>query len=156
MAIEIERKFLIRGDGWRSAPAIYFCQGYLNRDKNRTVRVRIAGEQATLTIKGVSQGISRLEFEYAIPLDDARALLTLCEQPLIEKYRRVVDYQGKRWEIDEFLGDNQGLIVAEIELESESEPFDLPDWVGREVSDDPRYFNASLSKYPFKDWPEQV
>lgn len=152
MATEIERKFLVTGNGWQSAQPVYYCQGYLNRDKNRTVRVRIAGSEARLTIKGIAEGISRLEFEYAIPPEDAKSLLELCEKPLIEKYRRVVEFAGKRWEVDEFLGDNAGLIVAEIELESEAETFTLPDWVGKEVSDDPRYFNANLSQHPFKDW----
>lgn len=152
MATEIERKFLVNGNGWQSTTPVYFCQGYLNRDKNSTVRVRIAGENAMLTIKGISQGISRLEFEYSIPLDDAKSLLDLCEKPLIEKVRRVIEFAGKRWEVDEFLGENAGLIVAEIELESETEPFELPDWVGAEVSHDPRYFNANLSVHPFNHW----
>ena len=118
MAIEIERKFLVQGDAWRSAPAVYYSQGYLNRDKSRTVRVRIAGEAAFLTIKGITQGASRAEFEYPIPLADAYQLLALCELPLIEKYRREIPYQGLLWEVDEFLGDNAGLVVAELELGS--------------------------------------
>ena len=152
MATEIERKFLVTGAGWRSAAAVYYCQGYLNRDKHRTVRVRIAGSAAWLTIKGMAAGISRLEFEYPIPLEDAQSLLELCQKPLIEKYRRVIEFEGKQWEVDEFLGENAGLIIAELELESEAETFTLPDWVGKEVSHDPRYFNVSLSQHPFKDW----
>lgn len=152
MAIEIERKFLVIGDNWRAAPAVFFSQGYLNRDKARTVRVRIAGEQAFLTIKGVSVGASRAEFEYPIPLWDARELLALCEQPLIEKSRRQILYQGFVWEVDEFLGENLGLVVAEIELPSEDTDFARPDWVGEEVTADERYFNSNLSRTPFTRW----
>ncbi len=152
MAIEIERKFLVVGDSWRAAPAVFFSQGYLSRDKARTVRVRIAGEQAFLTIKGVSVGASRAEFEYPIPLWDARELLALCEQPLIEKNRRQILYQGFVWEVDEFLGENLGLVVAEIELPSEDTDFARPDWVGEEVTADERYFNSNLSRTPFTRW----
>ena len=152
MAIEIERKFLVCGDAWRPAAAVYYCQGYLNLDKARTVRVRIAGEHAFLTIKGLSEGASRLELEYAIPVADARDLLMLCEQPLIEKYRRKIPYAGFTWEIDEFLGENAGLVVAEIELPAEDAPFDKPDWVGQEVTQDPRYFNSALSLMPYSRW----
>ncbi len=152
MAIEIERKFLVCGDAWRAAAGVYYCQGYLNRDKVRTVRVRIAGEQAFLTVKGLSEGASRLEFEYAIPVADARNLLMLCEQPLIEKYRRNIPYEGFVWEVDEFLGENAGLVIAEIELPAEDTPFALPDWVGQEVTQDPRYFNSALSQLPYSRW----
>jgi len=152
MAIEIERKFLVVGDAWRVAPAVFYSQGYLNRDKTRTVRVRIAGEQAFLTIKGVSVGASRAEFEYPIPLEDARELLALCEQPLIEKYRRKILHEGFLWEVDEFLGENLGLVVAEIELPSEDTVFIRPDWVCEEVTDDARYFNSVLSRAPFIRW----
>ena len=152
MAVEIERKFLVEGDEWRAAPAVFYSQGYLNRDKQRTVRVRIAGEQAFLTIKGVSQGMSRVEFEYEIPLADARELLSLCEQPLIEKYRRHIPFAGFVWEVDEFLGDNQGLVVAEIELPSEGADFSLPSWVGDEVTQDARYFNSNLACFPYSQW----
>ena len=152
MATEIERKFLISGDDWRSAEAVYYCQGYLNRDKARTVRVRIAGAQAFITIKGLSTGASRLEFEYAIPVEDARQLLLLCEQPLIEKYRRKIPYKGFVWEVDEFLGENAGLVVAEIELPAEDTPFMRPDWVGQEVTRDSRYFNSALSQFPYCRW----
>lgn len=152
MAIEIERKFLVTGSEWRDAPAVFYSQGYLNRDKERTVRVRIAGEQAFLTIKGLSQGMSRLEFEYEIPLVDARALLLLCEQPLIEKYRRKIPFAGFIWEIDEFLGENQGLVVAEIELPAEDVIFAIPEWIGEEVTQDARYFNSNLAREPYKGW----
>ena len=152
MAIEIERKFLIIGDAWRSTPAVYFCQGYLNRTKERTVRVRVAGEQAYLTIKGLTSGASRVEFEYEIPLADGQQLLTLCDGPVIEKYRRKIPYAGMLWEVDEFLGENQGLVVAEIELESEAQVFTKPDWVGEEVTQDARYYNSNLSINPFSNW----
>jgi len=152
MAIEIERKFLVIGNEWRNAPAVFYSQGYLNRDKTRTVRVRIAGEQGFLTIKGISQGISRVEFEYEIPLADARELLLLCEQPLIEKYRRKIPLGGFVWEVDEFLGDNQGLVVAEIELLTEDAIFPTPEWVGEEVTEDARYFNSNLAREPYKHW----
>lgn len=152
MAIEIERKFLVVGDAWRAAPAVFYSQGYLNRDKTRTVRVRIAGDEAFLTIKGLSEGARRAEFEYPIPLWDARELLALCEQPLIEKNRRKILHEGFIWEVDEFLGENLGLVVAEIELPAEDTTFALPDWVGKEVTDDARYFNSSLSRTPFTCW----
>jgi len=152
MAIEIERKFLVTGNDWRDAPAVYYSQGYLSRAKERTVRVRIAGDQAFLTIKGASTGASRMEFEYAIPLADGRELLTLCEQPLIEKYRRKIPCSGYVWEVDEFLGDNLGLVIAEIELPSEDTAFDKPAWVTDEVTSDPRYFNSALCSHPWRHW----
>jgi adenylate cyclase len=152
MAVEIERKFLVVGASWRSAPAIYYSQGYLNRDKARTVRVRIVGDEAFLTIKGITQGASRAEFEYTIPVADAKELLAMCEQPLIEKYRRKIYHEGFVWEVDEFLGDNLGLVVAEIELPSEDTQFAKPEWVGEEVTQDERYYNSNLSKKPFKRW----
>lgn len=152
MAIEIERKFLVIGDAWRDAPPVFYSQGYLNRDKARTVRVRIAGEEAFLTIKGTSVGARRAEFEYPIPLWDARELLALCEQPLIEKNRRKILHEGFIWEVDEFLGENLGLVVAEIELPAEDAAFTKPDWVGAEVTDDARYFNSNLSRTPFTRW----
>jgi len=152
MAIEIERKFLVRGDAWRSATPVYFCQGYLNRGKGRTVRVRVAGEQGFLTIKGATSGISRAEFEYEIPVSDAKQMLAFCDGPLIEKYRRKINYEGMVWEVDEFLGDNKGLVVAEIELASEAQQFKKPDWVGEEVTQDARYYNSNLSVSPFNTW----
>ena len=155
MATEIERKFLIVGDTWRSAPAVYFCQGYLNRSKERTVRIRVAGEQGFLTIKGATSGASRAEFEYEIPLADAQQMLTLCDGPLIEKYRRKISYAGMLWEVDEFLGDNQGLVVAEVELDDENAECPLPGWIGAEVSHLPRYFNSKLAVHPYSQWSDE-
>jgi adenylate cyclase len=152
MAIEIERKFLVTGDRWRNSAPVYFCQGYLNRSKERTVRIRVAGECGFLTIKGASKGATRAEFEYDIPLVDAEQLLTLCDGTLIEKYRRKIIYDDMVWEIDEFLGENSGLVVAEIELESEDQLFSKPDWVGEEVTHDARYYNSNLSIYPYTLW----
>ncbi len=154
MSTEIERKFLVRGNDWKNASGVAYCQGYLNRSKERTVRVRIAGEQAFLTIKGIANGISRSEFEYAIPVADAHALLELCDGPLIRKTRYRVPYHGHVWEVDEFFGDNAGLVVAEIELQHENQPFDKPDWVAQEVSSDARYFNSSLATHPYCQWQE--
>ncbi len=152
MAIEIERKFLVHGDTWRDAPAVYYSQGYLSRAKERTVRVRIAGEDAFLTIKGISMGATRAEFEYPIPVWDARELLALCEQPLIEKYRRKIPCEGFVWEVDEFLGENSGLVVAEIELPAEDAVFNKPAWVGVEVTSDTRYYNSNLAAHPYSRW----
>ena len=152
MAIEIERKFLVTGDAWRTAPGTRYSQGYLNRDKARTVRVRVAGDQGFLTIKGVSVGATRAEFEYPVPLADAEAMLLLCDGPVVQKTRHVVVHAGMAWEVDAFLGDNAGLVVAEIELASEDQAFALPDWVGAEVTGDARYFNSSLAVHPFRGW----
>ncbi len=153
MPEEIERKFLVVGDGWRGGAAGCRCvQGYLSRDPGRVVRVRVAGAKAFLTIKGISRGISRSEFEYAIPVGQAEELFGLCIGPLIEKTRTIVTYGGKRWEVDEFAGDNAGLVLAEIELTAEDEAFDLPPWAGEEVSADRRYYNSNLSERPFKTW----
>ena len=152
MSIEIERKFLVVGTAWRQGSGVRFSQGYLNRDKDRTVRVRLAGDQAFLTIKGRSAGASRAEFEYEVPLADGQELLKLCERPLIEKIRRVIPHEGSTWEVDEFLGENAGLVVAEIELQSEDQAFARPEWLGEEVTSDSRYFNSSLSLNPFSHW----
>jgi len=154
MAFEIERKFLTANEGWRDqvTSTTSLWQGYLNSEKARTVRVRIAGEKGYLTIKGPSVGIVRKEFEYEIPLADARELMTLCEQPIIEKTRYLVAQNGHVWEVDVFAGANEGLVVAELELDSEAETFVRPDWLGEEVSDDARYFNSSLIKLPFGEW----
>ena len=154
MGIEIERKFLVVGDDWRDAPARPYAQGYLNRDKRRTVRVRIVEDQAWLTIKGANAGATRAEFEYAIPVADAEQLLALCDGPLVRKLRRVVVHEGSTWEIDEFQGDNAGLVVAEIELRSEDEAFAAPAWLGAEVTHDARYFNSSLAAAPYSTWRE--
>jgi adenylate cyclase len=153
MGNEIERKFLVSGDGWRGgSPGCPYTQGYLSRDPERVVRVRQAGKRAYITIKGISQGTTRAEFEYPISLSDAEALMKLCLRPLIEKVRHVVEYHGKRWEVDEFHGENEGLILAEVELSREDEPVDLPPWIGQEVSRDARYFNANLVENPFTRW----
>ena len=154
MGIEIERKFLVVGDAWRAAPAIAYAQGYLNRDKQRTVRVRVVQHHAWLTIKGANAGATRAEFEYPIPVADAEQLLALCDGPLVRKLRRVVEHAGSRWEIDEFQGDNAGLVVAELELPSEDAPFERPAWLGAEVTHDARYFNSNLAAAPFSTWPE--
>ena len=154
MAIEIERKFLVVGDDWRQAPAVPYAQGYLNRDKQRTVRVRLAEGQAWLTIKGANSGATRAEFDYPIPPADAEQLLALCDGPLVRKLRRVVVHAGATWEIDEFQGDNAGLVVAEIELASEDQAFEPPPWLGAEVTHDARYFNSNLAGAPYSTWPE--
>lgn len=154
MGLEIERKFLVEGDGWRRESAVsIFRQGYLSTVKERTVRVREVDDTAFVTIKGITVGATRLEFEYAIPVGDARELLDeLCERPLIEKTRHVVEHGNHTWEIDEFTGANQGLIVAEVELDEAEETIDLPPWIGAEVTDDPRYFNSNLIAHPYRTW----
>jgi len=153
MPIETERKFLVTGTDWKKgAPSKNFSQGYLSQDPERSVRVRIAGDKAFLTIKGMSQGISRQEFEYPIPEGDARKLLSLCLPAIISKTRYFVQIHGRCWEVDEFHGDNQGLVIAEIELDNESDQVELPSWVGKEVSDDRRYYNVSLAQLPYSKW----
>ena len=145
MGREVERKFLVRGDAWRSGKAVLYRQGYLTTDKHRTVHVRIAGTQAYLTVKGITAGRTRREYEFDIPLRDANEMLdTLCLSPVIEKRRTRIEYDGLVWEVDEFLGANRGLVIAEVELTSEDQPVNKPPWVGAEVSDDPRYYNANL------------
>ncbi len=154
MPKEIEKKFLIASNAWQKniARTINIKQGYLNTDPDRTVRVRVTGEKAWLTVKGRNTGITRLEYEYEIPLMEAIELVGLCEQPVIEKTRYLVVEYGKTWEVDVFSGANEGLTVAEIELETEDEAFTLPAWIGTEVSADPRYYNASLIRKPFAEW----
>lgn len=154
MGQEIERKFLVNGTAWKAqAAGTLYRQGYLSNVKERTVRVRIAGEKAFLTIKGLNKGVTRTEFEYPVPVDDAAAMLDgLCERPLIEKTRYVLPSGGYTWEIDEFHGDNDGLVVAEVELQRADDKPPLPEWVGEEVSSDARYFNSNLVKKPFKTW----
>ncbi len=154
MAIEIERKFLLRDDSWRkSARGRHYRQGYIMTGRGVTVRVRTVEDAGFLTIKGKSRGAARAEYEYPIPLADAREMLeTLCSGPLIEKTRYLVEYGGFTWEIDEFAGENQGLLVAEIELSSEEQDFPRPPWLGREVTGDSRYFNASLVQNPYGKW----
>ncbi|MGD9056126.1 MAG: CYTH domain-containing protein [Desulfobacterales bacterium] len=152
MAKEIERKFRVKEGYWRSAKGTTYRQGYLNSVKERVVRVRIINDRGYLTIKGLTVGATRLEFEYEIPRRDAEQLLDICEKPLIEKTRFKVEEGGFIWEIDEFFGENQGLIVAEVELESEDQDFPRPDWVLEEVTGDPRYFNSNLIRKPYKMW----
>ncbi len=153
MPAEIERKFLIADDSWRDGSAgVGITQGYLSQDPERTVRVRTAGDQAWVTIKGRTRGITRAEFEYEIPVADARELLELCLPSLIGKTRHEVSYAGHLWEIDVFHGANAGLVVAEIELADESVSPALPPWVGREVSNDARYFNACLAELSYAKW----
>lgn len=154
MGVEIERKFLLANDGWRAlGQPVLLRQGYLSTEPSRVVRVRVEGSLATLTIKGRSSGATRGEWEYPIPLADANELLDqLCQQPIIEKYRRRIAFAGNTWEVDEFLGENAGLMFAEIELASEDQPFDKPDWAGAEVTDDPRYYNSSLMRLPYSRW----
>jgi adenylate cyclase len=154
MAKEIERKFLVKGDAWRAlAKGTTYRQGYLNSAKERTVRVRTAEDKAFLTIKGLTLGATRAEYEYAIPFDEGKAMLdALAEKPLIEKKRYKIPAGDLTWEIDEFLGDNAGLIVAEVELKSEDQAFDRPAWLGDEVTGDTRYYNANLIKKPFTRW----
>ena len=156
MGIEIERKFLVTGDGWRQGAGVAYAQGYLSCDPQRTVRVRIAGGKAFLTVKGVAKGATRAEFEYAIPVDDAAQLLELSDGPVVRKVRRVIEHAGSTWEVDEFEGDNAGLVLAEIELASEEQAFAKPDWLGREVTGDPRYYNSSLAANPYSRWCEQA
>lgn len=153
MGVEIERKYLVRGDAYRAlAPGVACRQGYLCTDPARVVRVRLLGDRAFLTIKGPTAGATRAEFEYAIPPADARELLDLCEAPLVEKMRYAVPFAGLVWEVDEFHGANAGLVVAECELQSEDQPVDKPDWVGEEITGDARYFNSSLVARPFTTW----
>jgi len=155
MGIEIEKKFLLLNDAWRAQAdaGTAFRQGYLVGSGKASVRVRIEGDNANINIKSATLGITRQEFEYPIPLEDAQDLLTsLCEKPLIEKTRYHLRHAGHVWEIDVFEGENAGLVVAEIELTDEDEAFARPDWLGEEVSGDPRYYNVSLVKHPFRDW----
>ncbi|TVS09030.1 MAG: CYTH domain-containing protein [Gammaproteobacteria bacterium] len=154
MATEIERKFLVEGAAWRhGAEGKRYRQGYLSTDKVRTVRVRTIGDAGFLTIKGETRGISRLEFDYSIPGEEAESMLeALCFEPIIDKTRYRVQVGEHVWEVDEFHGVNAGLIVAEIELGSEDEAFERPDWLGAEVSDDPRYFNSNLVEHPYTTW----
>ena len=168
MGIEIERKFLVAGDGWRGAAhkVVPMAQGYLNDlaamdaagdgrgAMKASVRVRIAGDAAFLNLKSREPGHTRQEFDYPVPVDDARALLALCIGGLIDKRRHYVDVQGHLWEVDEFLGDNAGLVVAEIELVSADEAFVRPEWSGREVTDSQRYYNLALATRPYSQWSE--
>lgn len=155
MALEIERKFLVADDSWRSASesATELCQGYLNLEKRCSIRVRTDGRRGWLNIKGATIGAERPEFEYEIPLDDARRLLEqFAVGPLIEKTRHLVPFRGHIWEVDVFSGENSGLVVAEIELDDALQNFEKPAWLGPEVTDDIRYYNTSLCRRPFLSW----
>ncbi len=151
MAVEIERKFLVVGDEWKKPAEPELCrQGYISTVKERVVRVRTIGERGYINIKGVNEGISRLEFKYEIPFAEAEELIEkLCEKPIIEKYRYTIDLHGSEWYVDEFLGFNEGLVVAEIELTDENEKFEKPEWLGSEITGDVRYYNSSLTKKPY-------
>ena len=163
MGIEIERKFLVTGDGWRAQAhrVVPMAQGYLNDQaamdsgaQRASVRVRLEGDEARLNIKSRELGRSRQEFDYPVPVDEARALLALCVGGLIDKRRHLVEHAGHLWEVDEFLGDNAGLVVAEIELEHRDEVFAHPDWLGVEVTDASRYYNLALASRPYSQWSE--
>jgi len=155
MAKEIERKFTIINDSWKQAAtgSSRFRQGYMGTDEKASVRIRLEDNKANINIKSATLGIQRQEYEYDIPVTDANEMLdTLCHKPLIEKTRHYVQHEGKTWEIDVFQGDNQGLVIAEIELDAEDESFALPDWAGEDVSHDTRYYNVCLVNHPYKDW----
>lgn len=151
---EIERKFLVDTAAWQpQGTGTRYVQGYLSSHPERVVRVRIEGDRAKLTIKGATSGVTRTELEYDIPIGDAQHMLdTLCERPLVDKTRHEEDHGGTRWEIDVFHGDNDGLVMAEVELPSEDAPFTRPAWAIREVSDDARYYNSNLAKNPYRSW----
>ncbi len=158
MGTEIERKYLVKNDSWRAGPAgTLYRQGYLVSDGARTVRVRRAGDHGYLTIKGPASGIARAEYEYEIPVADADEMLnTLTVGGLVEKLRHRRPHAGLVWEVDEFRGENAGLIVAEVELQDAAQDVPLPDWVGEEVTADPRYTNAALSRHPFRSWNRAI
>jgi adenylate cyclase len=159
MAIEIERKFRLADDGWRERVlrTTLLRQGYIANTRRASVRVRLAGEAGWLSVKSMTRGLSRAEYEAAIPAAEANEMLErLCEGPLIEKWRHIVEYQGREWEIDEFLGENAGLVIAELELESEDAVFARPPWLGIEVTHDERYYNFRLVEKPFRHWPENL
>jgi len=161
MAREIERKYLLINDDWRNLAhqKTHFAQGYLTpltSAVKSSVRIRIEGEQANFNIKSLEIGLSRDEYEYPIELDDAKKMLaTLAVGPVVEKYRYLVDYAGCTWEIDEFLGENAGLIVAEVEMQSEDQQLQLPSWAGREVTEERRFYNISLSERPYSAWSDE-
>jgi len=158
MAVEIERKFLLSSDEWRKEveQSLEMKQGYLSRDAQSSVRVRICKGRADINVKSTRDGIYRLEYEYAIPLEDAEEMLKLvAHRPIIHKTRHIIHHGRHCWEIDEFHGENDGLIVAEVELKNREEPFDAPHWLGREISTDARYYNSNLSKVPYSAWKDQ-
>lgn len=154
MPKEIERKFLVNESAFkRSGQRIFIRQGYLSREKENTVRIRLKGDQGSINVKGINIGATRKEFEYDIPRQDAEIMLDkLCKKPLVEKYRHFIEYCGNTWEVDEFAGENKGLIVAEIELQDEQQQFDKPEWLGEEVTGRSEYFNSNLSLKPYREW----
>ncbi len=153
MALEIERKYLLKNDDWPKENGKLYMQGYLCNDTERVVRVRVADERGYLTIKGENSGAVRMEYEYEIPLHEAKEMLEkLCMKPIITKYRYKIPYKGFVWEVDRFLGENEGLTIAEVELEDAHQSVPLPEWVGEEVTGDPRYYNANLVRHPFSHW----
>ena len=154
MGKEIERKFLVKDDTYKSlVKGTRYRQGYLNSSKERVVRVRTIDDKGFLTVKGITTGATRVEYEYVIPADDADAMLdVLCEKPIIEKNRYKIQNENHTWEVDEFFGENQGLVVGEVELESEDQPYAKPEWIGDEVTGDPKYFNSNLIQNPYKNW----
>ncbi len=158
MGYEIERKFLVKKN-WKSmvghTAGILIKQGYLSTDPYRNVRIRLKGDQSFVTIKGKNKGLLRSEYEYSIPYEDAREMLLMCVPTIIQKIRYKVPIGKHIWEIDEFGGVNEGLVIAEIELDAEDEAFEIPNWVEQEVSSDPRYFNSNLIKFPYKDWKKE-
>lgn len=157
--LEIERKFLLIGEDWKRdvvGTPKRLSQGYLCSDPAKSVRVRIAGDRATLTVKGAREGITRLEMQYDIPVADAERMLALCERPLIDKTRHIAMHGGIKWEVDIFHAENEGLKIAEVELASEDQVVPLPVWVGAEVSEEARYYNSCLARHPFRDWPEHT
>ena len=156
MALEIERKYLVDLEKLGTLEnGTRIKQGYLSTNKDAVVRVRVKNDKAYLTIKGSNIGVTRLEFEYEIPLIEANEMLDkLCQKPVIDKTRYIINHENHTWEVDIFYGDNEGLVVAEVELSSEDEHINLPSWVKEEVSHDDRYFNSNLMKFPFKDWEE--
>ena len=158
MGVEIERKFLVADDSWRTevVRSTELRQGYLALTERCSVRVRIAGDKANLNFKGLTVGIRRSEFEYPVPLEDAEAMLEeYCGADVIEKQRHLVDHAGHRWEVDEFAGENAGLVVAELELDSEDEAFEPPAWLGEEVTGDVRYYNVALVQNPYGSWADE-
>lgn len=159
MALEIERKFRLANDAWRAevCASTLLRQGYLANTARASVRVRLDGQHGWLSVKAMRAGTTREEYEVQIPQADAREMLErLCEGIPIEKWRHIVEYGGRKWEIDEFLAENAGLVIAELELESEDAPFERPAWLGPEVTDDERYYNVRLSQRPFRHWPENL
>jgi len=155
MPIEIERKFLLVNNAWRDELKCSFRirQGYMGEIDKASVRIRVQGDKANINIKSATLSMRRMEYEYEIPLSEAEEMLDqLCKQPQVDKTRYIVERGKHKWEIDEFYGENAGLIVAEIELDDEAEVFEKPPWVGKEVTGDPRYYNVSLIKHPFKSW----